>query len=241
MANTQRINWEPIESDYVQGMQQETEDGELIHIYPSYDKLADKYKINKTSIALRSSRDEWIKKREIYQLKVKEARKENSLRAVMNDSAAIDYYNISILKNIQLLLTAYLTPYLAMLDRDTKELIDEEGNAVRLNIRELKDVVATVETIHKTSRQIYGEPINADDLRKELNALVENKSGNSDAQLEHKIKAKIKELEKMENRSRLVKRKKEIEQQVRAEELAASNARDVTPPDDADLTVVRGN
>lgn len=229
MANTQRINWDVIEGDYVQGIQIESDEGELQHIYPSYDTLATKYNIHKTTIAVRSSRDEWIKKREIYQLKIKEARKENSLRAVMNDSAAIDYYNISILKNIQLLLTAYLTPYLAMLDRDTKELIDQDGNNVRLNVRELKDIVSTVEVIHKTSRQIYGEPINADDLRKELNALVENKSGNSDGQLENKIKTKIKELEKMENRSRLVKRKKEIEQQVRAEELAADNARDVTP------------
>lgn len=219
LVNTgvRRINWDVIELDYIQGIQIENEEGELQHHYPSYDTLAAKYKLHKSTIAVKAGKDEWIKKREIYQLKIKEARKENSLRAVMNDSATIDYYNISILKNTQLLLTAYLTPYLSMLDKNTRELLDDEGNAVKLNIKELKDIVSTVEVIHKTARSIYGEPINADDLRKEVDALV-NTNKNGDEKLEQKLKAKIAELEKMEKRSRLIKQKRVLQEQVAQEQ-----------------------
>ena len=204
-----RLNWDVIEIDYIQGIQVENEEGNLTHIYPSYTYLGNKYGVNRTTICNRASRDDWQKKRNYYRLKLKDLKKDNNLLSFVSESATIDYYNIAYIKNVQQLLHAYLQPYMQMLDKETKELLDEEGNAVRLNMRDIKDSIATIDMIHNLSRKIYGEPLNADTLRQQIEDVKENKV--NDEQLEDKIKHKLKELQKIEERKELVKKKKALQ------------------------------
>ena len=80
-----KINWEIIRQDYIQGYKKE---GKLF--YPSMRDLAAKYNISASGLMGRASKKEWVAKRKIYQSKIRANVEQKSIENFSDEASKFD-------------------------------------------------------------------------------------------------------------------------------------------------------
>ena len=81
----EKINWEIIRQDYIQGYKKE---GKLY--YPSMRDLAIKYNISASGLMGRASKKEWAAKRKIYQSKIRANIEQKSIENFSDEASKFD-------------------------------------------------------------------------------------------------------------------------------------------------------
>ena len=186
-----KYDWLRLETEYVQGYFETQPNGIRIHRFPSYQELADKYEYHKSVIAKRASAENWLLQRDQYKEKVKGKieRENNSIR--FRDSARYDVQNLRALEDVHKLVDKYFENYTDLLESEAGFVLNEEGEAPKINVKELQMIVDIIDKKHRIARNIFGEPINAEKLHEEAKNEITIKPKASDVRDMKKLAALI--------------------------------------------------
>ena len=93
MAKGKRHNWEMIAKDYIEGTV--LSDGNIK--YPTQRDIAEKYGITPALIGVHAKKEQWLVKREIFNSKIEERRKQKKAETISDEGSAFDLkcFNIS--------------------------------------------------------------------------------------------------------------------------------------------------
>lgn len=191
-----RLDWESIRNDYISGWYNEIT-GE--YIYPTYEKLAEKYNCAMTTICKKGSEENWNKMRVLLKSKIKERRTYNEIKEVIGIAAKFDSEALESISDSYEILRTYLN--IAKKAVIENELSDEEiiNSEIPNNIMK---VTNSLEKLVNINKKILMDDTNHKSLQNELKELKE--------ELTKEIKGKEEENE-MSNLIDMQKRLEEIQ------------------------------
>ena len=191
-----RYNWNVIRLEYQAGYK--TTDpltGVVTHTYPTHKELSTKYGCNLQYLQRKSSDEKWSESRKFFKAKYKDQATENTVKALVSESASNDAQIINRLKKVGLLVDAHLNRMDNVFSTEdggppSFENLDEGVNPI--TIKSLNEIVKLLDMSQALMRKTVGEPVTGDQQFKEfVNELkvAASKETTKDENTEEKIKA----------------------------------------------------
>ncbi len=163
-----RLEWDKIRNDYISGWYDEN-NGE--YIYPTYEKLANKYNCSIATVSKKGMDENWNKMRLLLKSKIKERRTYNEIKEVIGIAAKFDSCALESISDSYEILQTYL-------HKTKKVMVEDEIDDMELVFNSdiannIMKVTNSIEKLVNMNRKILADDTNHKSLQNELKELKE--------------------------------------------------------------------
>jgi len=179
-------DWVLIKQYYVMGTLIKDEDtGISRHVFPSLSDCTTKFGVDRGTVGVRSSKENWMLERNMFKAKMKDRREMGYVKDLLNESSSFDNEHLAKVKQIHKLLDYYLIPYAHILDGSANQDglgMDRDEDLPPLSMTDLDKFVTVLTKAHNLSRSILGDPISSTDLHNEMKEMASTGNATLDAE-----------------------------------------------------------
>jgi hypothetical protein len=173
MAYPKKWDWQAIRLEYIAGEITTDEFGNEVRKHYSVKRLAEKHNIPQTTLQKKCFEEKWIQDRRRLDVQLKRKVTEDTVTQLFGESVISSSYTLKQLGKINVIIDAYLQPYIDLLDPEknqsisVKTTINEDGysnlevlseaDEKKINPRDIKDIVSIIKEVHTLTKSILGD------------------------------------------------------------------------------------